>query len=550
MSKPSILVGALVGGMLAAPLTALFFLADRLAGLPLAPYDVLDWLARTLPGGLIRLGIDVLVAVLTMLGLSVRGSAKTAEQIMAVGGLILTAATLSAALFAFLRAGWDGREPKPLASCMGLGAAVGLAFGVAVALMSLSLSRTAGVGSFIGALWVIGLFTAWGASCAWAYRRLVTSSVSSAQAEIAAGPAVEMLERRRFLIRLGSGAAAITVIGAGVAATLATRREEAVGAATPSPTEAGRPSINLPNADDPLIPAPGTRAEYTPLEEHYRIDINARPPRVDGETWRLAVSGLVERPLTLSLEEIASRYVPIHRFVTLSCISNEIAGDLISTTLWTGASLQEVLADAGPRPEAQYLTILAADGFHEALALEMVRNDARIMLTYRWDGQPLPAQHGFPLRLYIPDRYGMKQPKWITEIIVTDTYEPGYWVVRNWDETARVQATSVIDTVAVEAAYERGGQTYIPIGGIAYAGARGISRVEVKVDEGEWVAGALRTPLSDTTWVIWRYDWPFEAGEHTFSVRCREGDGTPQIERHAPTFPSGATGLHHLQRRV
>ncbi len=550
MSKPSIFAGALVGGMLAAPLTALFFLADRLAGLPLAPYDVLDWLARTLPGGLIRLGIDVLVAMLTMLGLSVRGSAKTAEQIMAVGGLILTAAALSAALFAFLRAGWNSGEPKPLASCVGLGAAVGLAFGAAVALMSLSLNRTAGVGSFIGALWVISLFTAWGASCAWAYRRLVVSSVPSAQAEIAAGPAVEMLERRRFLIRLGSGAAAITVIGAGVTATLATRREEVVGAATPSPTEAGRPFINLPNADDPLIPAPGTRAEYTPLEEHYRIDINARPPRVDGETWRLAVSGLVERPLTLSLEEIASRYVPIHRFVTLSCISNEIAGDLISTTLWTGASLQEVLADAGPRPEAQYLTILAADGFHEALALEMVRNDARIMLTYRWDGQPLPAQHGFPLRLYIPDRYGMKQPKWITEIIVTDTYEPGYWVVRNWDETARVQATSVIDTVAVEAAYERGGQTYIPIGGIAYAGARGISRVEVKVDEGEWVAAALRTPLSATTWVIWRYDWPFEAGEHTFSVRCREGDGTPQIERRAPTFPSGATGLHRLQRRV
>lgn len=542
MNKPSILTGALVGGVLAAPLTALFFLADRLAGLPLAPYDVLDWLARTLPGGAIRWGIDAMVAMLTALGLSVRDTAKTAEQIMAIGGLIVTAACVAAVLFALLRAG-RGRS-----TIVG-GAAIGLVFGMAVVLMSLSVNRTASTGPFLGALWTGSLFTAWGAACGWAYKWLAVPS-SPAHAEAKEALTVEVLDRRRFLIRLGGGAAAITVLGAGVAATLATRREEESSTATPPPAEAGRPPLELPNADDPLIPAPGTRPEYTPLEEHYRIDINARPPMIDGEAWRLTIRGLVERPLSLSLGEIASRYTPIHRFVTLSCISNEIAGDLISTTLWTGASLQEVLTDAGLQPAARYLTILAADGFHEALALETVRSDARIMLTYRWDGQPLPARHGFPLRLYIPDRYGMKQPKWITEIVVTDTYEPGYWVVRNWDETARVQATSVIDTVAVEAAYEQDGRTYVPIGGIAYAGARGISRVEVSVDDGEWVAAALRTPLSDTTWVIWRYDWPFEAGEHIFSVRCREGDGTPQIERRAPTFPSGATGLHRLRRRV
>ncbi len=543
MSKPSVLSGALVGGMLAAPLTALFFLADRLAGLPLAPYDVLDWMARTLPGGVIRFGIDVIVAALTLLGLSVREGAKTAEQIMAVGGLVVTAAGVGAALFAILRTG-QGR------SAIVGGAAGGLVFGTLTALIGLSVNRMAGTGPLLGAMWVIGLFVVWGAACGWAYRRLIGAPAFPTSIKAAEALSVQALDRRRFLIRMGGGVAAITVIGAGVAAALATRREEEVGATASSPADIAEFPVELPNVSDPLIPAPGTRAEYTPLEEHYRIDINARPPMIDGETWRLIVRGMVERPLSLSLEEIAGRYTPIHRFVTLSCISNEIAGDLISTTLWTGASLQEVLADAGVQSGARYLTIRSADGFHEALALETVRNDGRIMLTYRWDGRLLPARHGFPLRLYIPDRYGMKQPKWITELIVTDEYEPGYWVVRNWDETARVQATSVIDTVAVEAAYEREGQTLIPIGGIAYAGARGISRVEVSVDEGAWVAATLRTPLSNTTWVIWRYDWPFEAGDHIFSVRCYEGDGTPQIERRAPTFPSGATGLHRLERRL
>lgn len=542
MSKPSILLGALVGGVLAAPLTVLFFLADRLAGLPLAPYDVLDWMARSLPGGAIRFGIDVMVAALTLLGLSVRDTAKIAEQVIAVGGLIVTAVGVGAVLFAILRAG-QGR--RAVAS----GAAGGLVFGAAVALIGLSVNRTASAGPLVGTVWVVGLFAAWGAACGWAYRRLTVLPASTASIGVPAALSVEALDRRRFLIRMGGGAAAITVLGAGVTATLATRHEE-VGVATLSPAEVSELPVELPNADDPLVPAPGTRAEYTPLEEHYRIDVNARPPVIDGEAWRLTIKGMVERPLSLSVGEIASRYVPIHRFVTLSCISNEIAGDLISTTLWTGASLQDVLADAGVQSGARYITIRSADGFHEALPLELVRSDGRIMLTYRWDGQPLPARHGFPLRLYIPDRYGMKQPKWITELIVTDEYEPGYWVVRNWDETARVQATSVIDTVAVEAAYERDGQTFIPIGGIAYAGARGISSVEIGVDDGAWVAATLRAPLSNTTWVIWRYDWPFEAGDHVFSVRCYEGDGTPQIERRAPTFPSGATGLHRLERRL
>jgi hypothetical protein len=166
------------------------------------------------------------------------------------------------------------------------------------------------------------------------------------------------------------------------------------------------------------------------------------------------------------------------------------------------------------------------------------------MLAYAWDGLPLPEKHGFPLRIYIPDRYGMKQPKWIESIEATDHWEPGYWVVRGWDREARMKATSVIDTIATNMMIAKPAQEMrVPIGGIAHAGVRGISKVELRVDNGEWMPAELRTPLSGQTWVVWRYDWPMQRGKHTFTVRCFEGDGTAQIAQQAPPDPSGASGL-------
>jgi hypothetical protein len=133
---------------------------------------------------------------------------------------------------------------------------------------------------------------------------------------------------------------------------------------------------------------------------------------------------------------------------------------------------------------------------------------------------------------------------------VTDEYKEGYWVERNWDEVAQVKTTSVIDTVATNAVSDEEGQKRVPVGGIAFSGARGISKVEVRVDGGPWQEAKLRSPLSETTWVIWRYEWPFEAGDHTFEVRCAEGDGTPQIEEERSNRPSGATGLHSYEATI
>ena len=172
------------------------------------------------------------------------------------------------------------------------------------------------------------------------------------------------------------------------------------------------------------------------------------------------------------------------------------------------------------------------------------------MLAYAWDGLPLPFDHGFPLRIWLPDHYGLKQPKWITGMEVVSEYQPGYWVERSWDKEARVKATSVIDTVAVKDLVEIDGQFLIPIGGIAFAGDRGISKVEVSVDDGPWQEAWVRAPLSETTWVIWRYEWPFAEGQHTFEVRCAEADGTPQIEEDRGNRPSGATGIHRRKTKI
>ena len=286
------------------------------------------------------------------------------------------------------------------------------------------------------------------------------------------------------------------------------------------------------------------------MSQHYRIDINALPPTVNEAEWQLSFNGLVDEPVEMTLDDLRNNYEPLSQFVTLACISNPLGGDLTSTQRWTGARLSDVLKNVSLKPEATHLRITAVDGFDEVVDLETVMSDDRVMLTYAWDDLPLPVRNGFPLRIYIPNHYGMKQPKWINNIEAIDGWKEGYWVRRGWDKDAVMRATSVIDTVAVADVVTTGDQQLIPVGGIAHAGDRGISRVEVKVDNGDWTPAELRTPLSQTTWVIWRYDWPFQSGDHTFAVRCYDGNNQMQITTVEGTRPSGATGIDTVSRSL
>ncbi|HEY6102479.1 MAG TPA: molybdopterin-dependent oxidoreductase [bacterium] len=548
MRKPTagtaLALGALVGVLLTAPLAALFYLGWKVARLPFVPFDIFEWASRLLPGAVVTRGIEAMVAAIRMLGLgSTDVAAKYAEQAMAVTGLLLTGALAGAVIFAFRR----NRGNR--------GSRAGVILGAAAGMLSFLISRDldASGSPLLEVVWVIILWVIWGAVLDRSYRRLSVESetvppVLRAQRPESAAPeatpdSVERIDRRRFLIRLGGTAAAITVSGAAVGMLIGPRRMR------PAPASR-RWSANhaLPNAAAAVHPAPGTRPEFTPLEDHYRIDITLLPPVINEESWRLQVRGLVDRPTDLTLADLRDNFRPMHQFVTLACISNEVGGDLTSTTRWTGVSLRRLLPHLGLRPEATHLKISSADGFFEIVPLETINSDERVMLAYAWDGVPLPNKHGFPLRIYIPDRYGMKQPKWITTIEAIDHWEEGYWVLRGWDREARMEATSVIDTVALDhVTATADGRPLVPIGGIAHAGARGISKVEVRIDDGEWREAMLRSPLSETTWVLWRYDWPFEAGAHRFTVRCTDGNGRPQETEPSPPHPDGATGLHSVR---
>jgi DMSO/TMAO reductase YedYZ molybdopterin-dependent catalytic subunit len=523
-NRPDIMSGAVVGAMLMASLIAIFYLAWRLAGLPFAPFDVFDWMARKLPGSVATFSIDLIVSVIRALHLGPTAAmAKIAEKTMAITGLLVVGAISGAVLFAFLRA---VRGNYALL----FGSIIGAAVGAPVALISRSVGQTATAGPITSAVWILAAFMIWGAALGWSYGRLRAIGAREAA----------RIDRRRFLIRLGGATAVITVVGAVVGALVVGRRKREV-------VEGELWSANhaLPNAAAEVKPAPGTRPEFTPLEQHYSIDINTIPPTIKEDGWRLKIDGMVEKPLALTLGDLRGKYEPSHLFITLACISNPIGVDLIGTTRWTGVSLQRLLPDWKLKPEATHLKIKSADGFFEVVPLETVKADERVMLTYAWDGAPLLTEHGFPLRIYIPNLYGMKQPKWIESIEATDHWEPGYWVERGWDAQARMKTTSVIDTVAVDTMIVQADEsTLVPIGGIAHAGARGVSKVEVQVDGGAWREAKLRAPLSGLTWVIWRYDWPFQKGRHTFTVRCYDGDGAPQIVEDAPPAPSGASGLH------
>jgi DMSO/TMAO reductase YedYZ molybdopterin-dependent catalytic subunit len=529
-SGPEVFIGTAIGAMLTAALIAVFYAGWRLADLAFVPFDLFDWLSRILPGAFIEFVIGAMVSAIRVLHLGPTSvAAKLIEQAMGVAGLFLAGAAAGTVLFGVLRA-----LPRRYAYPAGL--FLGLLAGLPSVLISLSIGQTAQAPPWINALWILLVFVSWGITLVWTCLRLAPHDAAGPSTDLT--PLVRRLSRRQFLVRLAGYTAVITVSGA-VVGVLSERHSTMKIARLKrwSATHA------LPNADAVVKPAPGTRPEYTPLDRHYRIDIDTVPPKIDGMLWRLRVGGLVERPLAFTLDQLR-RYEPLHQFITLSCISNPVGGDLIGTIRWTGVSLKTLLPDLGLKPEATHLKIRSADGFWEVVPLDTIRSDERVMLAYEWDGVPLLEEHGFPLRIYIPDVHGMKQPKWIESIEATDQWEPGYWVVRGWDRVARMKATSVIDTIAVDMTIIGADQRkLVPIGGIAHAGSRGISKVEVRVDDGPWREAQLRTPLSQTTWVIWRYDWPFQRGGHTFTVRCYDGSGTPQIVEERPPAPSGASGL-------
>jgi len=482
-----------------------------------------------------------MVNLITAFGLPTSETAKVAEQIMGIGLTIGIGAVAAMIFFFVMNVTQKKRNEFVPGLTLGLSLAIPfILFGLAV---PSSLTATEPIR---GIIWIGGAFVLWGLALSYLWNNLTFANVSATDKTVSA----EALDRRSFLVRVGAGTATIFVVGAGVGALMRRTTTEAVNtlpaaSVDPSATQAVVNAEPLPNAGDPVVAAPGTRPEITPIDNHYRIDINSVPPTVEEVGYVLPILNAMngnELVAEMTLDEIRSMPAT-DAYITMSCISNRLGGDLISTTRWTGVSMQYFLEQVGVPEGATHLRITSADGFDEVVALDIIAEDERVMLAYAWDGEPLRQRHGFPLRIHIPNRFGMKQPKWITQMEFLNADQDGYWVRRGWSKDALVRATSVIDTVAVNDHMEIDGRTLIPVGGIAWASVRGISRVEVRVDGGEWQEAQLRSPVSDRTWTIWRYDWEFSEGSHQFEVRCQEGDGTPQVEAVNPVRPDGATGI-------
>ncbi|HEY7571882.1 MAG TPA: molybdopterin-dependent oxidoreductase [Nitrososphaeraceae archaeon] len=366
-------------------------------------------------------------------------------------------------------------------------------------------------------------------------------------------------QHKRQMLRAGIAAAvAIPVIYLGLESLLSPQR--AVQSTTSlllSQFQQKLRNIKPKGFEDPKL-APLLNSEVTPTEMFYRIDKNALVPEVNAQTWSLNVKGLVNKPLTLNYQEIRS-LAPVEQFATLECVSNKIGGDLISTAAWKGVHLKDILQMAGARPEVKYVVFRCADGYDVGIPIDRGLLNGSI-LAYEMNGTSLTAEHGFPVRAIIPGLYGMMNPKWITEIELVDNVYDGYWQRKGWANNAKYNTHSFIVIPGNAAVRKRfsGLQSSdvtlhesqeIPFGGMAFAGDRGILKVEVSTDGGKsWKPTVLKDPLSQYTWVLWatRLDLKSSRSNYNISVRATDKTGRVQTAQIRDPFPSGATGYYIL----
>ncbi len=322
------------------------------------------------------------------------------------------------------------------------------------------------------------------------------------------------------------------------------------------PTSANIPAGSI-FAEEKL--APFVASELTPNDKFYRIDTNLIVPSVDANAWRLNVRGLVRNgPLQFTYDELKAM-PSTSEYATLECISDKIDGDLISTAYWKGVPLKTILEKAQVLPEAIYIVFRCSDGYDVGIPLDRGLMDGTI-LAYEMNGVPLPAEHGFPVRAIVPGLYGMMNAKWITEIELVDMVYEGFWQRRGWANNAKYQTHSkiVFPGDALRNRFEElstnaasiGSKS--PIAGLAFAGDRGISKVEVSTDGGNtWQSASIKDPLSSNSWVLWALDWiPQNRGKYNIVVRATDKAGNIQTAEIRDTYPNGATGYHSVEETV
>ena len=492
-------------------------LAGLLAGA--AGLAVAEVLGRTVPGGaspVLSIGNRVVDLTPTALRGPAIDATGSADKPLLLAGILLVAGLLSA------RGGGLADRRK--------GAAEALIAGLAVVVLLAQLpepdSGIAGAAVVAAALAVVALGV---------LRMLVR------RAPAAGDP----IGRRRFLFQ--STAVGIAVVGAGGVLRYVAQRAD---------VSAVRQAIRLPR---PVRPAPGDVAAadlqvrglspvITSNVDFYRIDTALVVPQVDPRSWSLTVDGLVDRPMSLSYDDLLSMR-QVEADITLSCVSNETGGSLVGTARWQGVLLSDVLREAGLQRGAEQVVGFSVDRFSAGFPVRFATDGRLSMIALGMNGEPLPVEHGFPARLVVPGLYGyVSATKWLERIGVTtwDGFD-GYWVPRGWSKEGPIKTASRIDVPQRPVDAGR-----VVVAGVAWAPGprRGIAGVEVRVDDGAWQQADLAPALSSDTWRQWRWSFDAEPGYYVVEVRATDGLGDVQTAEVAPLMPDGASGYHRIEVEV
>lgn len=365
-------------------------------------------------------------------------------------------------------------------------------------------------------------------------------------AAAAAAGTVPAPDRRTFL-QATAVAATLGVVATVVGRALATgaRGAQAVRASLRLPAPA-RPAPTPPTAVD--VGVAGVEPWATPVDAFYRIDTALVVPQVDPARWRLRVHGMVEQEVEIGWEELLASDL-VEAWVTLACVSNPVGGDLVGNQRWLGLPVRELLARAVPSPDADMVLSRSVDGFTASTPIEALTDDRDALLAVGMDGAPLPPEHGFPVRLVVPGLYGyVSATKWVTELEVTrfDAVD-AYWTQRGWSPRGPVKTQSRIEVPRPGDAVPAGD---VVVAGTAWAQQRGVTRVQVRVDDGPWQDAELAADAGVDTWRQWRWTWrDAAAGEHRLSVRAWDPEG-PQTAVPAGAVPDGATGHDDVGVRI
>jgi DMSO/TMAO reductase YedYZ molybdopterin-dependent catalytic subunit len=351
--------------------------------------------------------------------------------------------------------------------------------------------------------------------------------------------------RRRFL-RLVLGGGAVAVVGAVAGRLLAA----AAGAVADA-----RARLRLPVATTKaIVPAradfaiDGLSPYITPNQDFYRIDTALQVPAINPDEWSLRVTGLVDKEVSITYAELAARPLVEH-LTTLTCVSNEVGGDLVGNALWLGYPVRDLLAEASPKAGADMVLSISHDGWSAGTPLSVLTDpDRQALLAIGMNGEPLPLEHGFPVRMVVPGLYGyVSATKWVRELKVTTFAEDqGYWTPLGWSALGPVKLASRIDVPRRSTVDARP----VVVAGVAWAQHTGIRGVELRVDDGPWQACQLAAVSGPDTWRQWRFLWDAPAGHHTVTVRATDANGEVQIEAPSSPAPDGATGYHSVGIQV